>query len=278
MTLLGEAAALAVGAGFSDVDRAELVFQVGVVRYSESSISEAIVLFDQALVLAESSDPSAHRLRSDIYHWRARCHRRNRDWVRRRRTTSSVRWSSPRPAPNGAGSPTRCSSRRRSSPRRQGRWLLARTHAERARELFEELGDSATVARLLNNLAGLESPARQCSARAIALLEEAFEMFVELDLAVDAGYVCSSLAEIRLDSGERGHERGGTGRKALALLGRPVSTTCRRSGRHSSRLGRALLRRKARLDDAEPWLASADETFEQASLDEPSQLRVDGAG
>ena len=81
MALLEEAAALAVGAGFTDVDRAEIVFRVGVVRYSESNITEAIVLFDQALVLAESSDLPADRLRSDIFHWRARCHRRNRDWV-----------------------------------------------------------------------------------------------------------------------------------------------------------------------------------------------------
>ncbi len=81
MALLEQAAALAVGAGFTDVDRAEIVFRVGVVRYSESSINEAIVLFDQALVLAESSDLPADRLRSDIFHWRARCHRRNRDWV-----------------------------------------------------------------------------------------------------------------------------------------------------------------------------------------------------
>ena len=37
MGLLEEAAALAVGAGFTDVDRAGVVFQVGVVRYSEST-------------------------------------------------------------------------------------------------------------------------------------------------------------------------------------------------------------------------------------------------
>ncbi len=55
------------------------------------------------------------------------------------------------------------------------------------------------MARLLNNLAGLEHLLGD-AARAIALLEEAFAMFVDLDLAVDAGYVCSSLAEIRLET------------------------------------------------------------------------------
>src|SRR5688572_20175215 len=80
MTVLEQAATLAVGSGFTDLDRAEIVFRVGVVRYSESSITEAIVLFDQALVLAEGSQLPSDRLRSDVFHWRARCHRRNRDW------------------------------------------------------------------------------------------------------------------------------------------------------------------------------------------------------
>jgi transcriptional regulator with XRE-family HTH domain len=81
MTLLEEAAALVVTPGFTDVDRAGVVFQVGVVRYSQSRIGEAIVLFGEALSLADGADLAADRLRSDIFHWRSRCHRRNRDWV-----------------------------------------------------------------------------------------------------------------------------------------------------------------------------------------------------
>ena len=81
MSALEEAAAVAVGPGLTDVDRAEVVFLVGVVRYSQSSIREAVGLFDQALVLAEGSSADLDRLRSDIFHWRSRCHRRNRDWV-----------------------------------------------------------------------------------------------------------------------------------------------------------------------------------------------------
>ena len=56
------------------------------VRYSESRIGEAIALLDEALVLAESSAlPDDRILRSDIFHWRARCHRRHRDWAPPRR-------------------------------------------------------------------------------------------------------------------------------------------------------------------------------------------------
>jgi tetratricopeptide (TPR) repeat protein len=258
MSRLEEAAALAVGAGFTDLDRAEIVFQVGVVRYSESSINEAIVLFDQALVLAESSDLVADRLRSDVFHWRARCHRRNRDWV-----------AAEDDVERALELAESASDTRRTADalfqaslvaQRQGRWLIARTHARRARELFEELGDGATVARLLNNLAGLEHLLGDAP-RAVVLLEEAFEMFVELDLAVDAGYVCSSLAEIRLESGEP--ELSETqARKALELLGGRVDHL-QEIGTAQLTLGRAIAA-QGRLDDAEEWIAEADETFEQA--------------
>jgi transcriptional regulator with XRE-family HTH domain len=258
MSRLEEAAALAVGAGFTDLDRAEIVFQVGVVRYSESSINEAIVLFDQALVLAESSDLAADRLRSDIFHWRARCHRRNRDWFAAEDDVERALELAE------ASSDTRRTAdalfQASLVAQRQGRWLLARTYAQRARALFEELGDGATVARLLNNLAGLEHLLGDAP-RAVALLEEAFEMFVELDLAVDAGYVCSSLAEIRLEGGEA--EMSETqALKALDLLGGRVDHL-QEIGTAQLTLGRAVAA-QGRLDDGEAWIAAADETFEQA--------------
>ena len=258
MTLLEQAAALAVSAGFSDVDRAEIVFRVGVVRYSESSIAEAIVLFDQALVLTEGSDLPGDRLRSDVFHWRARCHRRNRDWV-----------AAEDDVERSLELAEACADTRRIADalfqaslvaQRQGRLLLARTHAERACALFETLGDRATVARLVNNRAGLEHLLGNAQ-RAIDLLEHAFEMFVDLDLSVDAGYVCSSLAEIRLESGDA--ELSETqARKALGLLDGRVDHL-QEIGTAQLTLGRALAARGG-LDDAESWIAAADETFEQA--------------
>ena len=258
MTLLEQAAALAVAGGFTDLDRAEIVFQVGVVRYSESSITEAIVLFDQALVLAEGSDLPADRLRSDVFHWRARCHRRNRDWVAAEDDVERALELAE--ASTDARRTADALFQASLVAQRQGRWLLARTYAERARVLFEELGDRATVARLLNNLAGLEHLLGDAP-RAIALLEEAFEMFVELDLPVDAGYVCSSLAEIRLESGDA--ELSETqARKSLDLLGGRIDHL-QEIGTAQLTLGRALAA-QGMLDDAERWIAAADETFEQA--------------
>jgi transcriptional regulator with XRE-family HTH domain len=251
MALLEEAAGIAVTAGFTDVDRAEVVFQVGAVRYSQSSIAEAIVLFDQALILAEGSDPPADRLRSDIFHWRSRCHRRNRDWVAAQEDIERALELAE------AGSDTRRAAdalfQASLVTQRQGRWVLARTYAERSRTLFEALGDTATVARL-NNLAGLNHLLGNAP-QAIALLEEAFEIFVELDLAVDAGYVCSSLAEIQLACGEF-EVTEAQARKALDLLGDRVDHL-QEIGTAQLALGRALAAQGS-LDEGERWIAAAD--------------------
>lgn len=258
MALLDPAATLAVGTGFSDLDRAEIVFRVGVVRYSESGINEAIVLFDQALLLAESSDLSADRLRSDILHWRARCHRRNRDWYAaqediERALELAEAASDPRRAADALFQASLVAQR-------QGRLVLARTYAEQSRTLFEELGDRATVARLLNNLAGL-SHLLGDSDHAIALLEEAFEMFVDLDFAVDAGYVCSSHAGIQLDRGE--YEAARTNAlKALELLAGRVDHL-QEIGMAQLTVGRAYAG-AGQVDEAERWIATADETFREA--------------
>jgi tetratricopeptide (TPR) repeat protein len=117
------------------------------------------------------------------------------------------------------------------------------------------------VGRLLNNLAGLNHLLDN-AVQAIALLEEAFEVFVELDLAVDAGYVCSSLAEIRLESGELELAEA-QAQKALGLLGGRVDHL-QEVGTAQLTLGRALAA-QGRLDEAETWIIAADETFQEAS-------------
>ena len=251
--LLEQAASLALGAVF-DVDRADVVFEIGVLRYSESRIGDAITLLDQALVLAESSALP---------------------------TIGSCRTSSTGAlaviGDSGTGLPPR---RHRACPRarrglcrrtahadalfqsslvaqRQGRWLFARAQAERA-HLFDELGDQATVARLLNNLAGLVHLLGDPD-QAVALLDDAFEMFVELDLPVDAGYVCSSLAEIRSSRASRAERAQARRRSTFRRAGRPPPG----SGDRSAHAGRALTA-QGRLDEADSWIARADATFEQA--------------
>jgi tetratricopeptide (TPR) repeat protein len=113
----------------------------------------------------------------------------------------------------------------------------------------------------LNNLAGLNHLLGD-AVQAIALLEEAFEIFVELDLAVDAGYVSSSLAEIRLECGEFELAEA-QAQKALGLLDGRVDHL-QEVGTAQLTLGRALAA-QGRLDKAETCIAAANETFNQAS-------------
>ena len=71
---------LAEGPQFSDVDRADVLFRLGVCRYKLASIATAIALFDEALELAERSGLPCDLLRADILGWRSRCRRRQRDF------------------------------------------------------------------------------------------------------------------------------------------------------------------------------------------------------
>jgi tetratricopeptide (TPR) repeat protein len=128
--------------------------------------------------------------------------------------------------------------------------------------LFEELGDHAAVGRLLNNLAGLNHLLGD-SDEAIALLRDSFEIFAELDLAPEAGYVCSSLAEILVDQGAF-TDAENHARKALDLLGERIDHV-QEIGTAQLALGRALTG-QGRLREAESWTARAEMTFEQANL------------
>ena len=183
MSLLEDAASLAVSAGFTDVDRAEVVFHVGVVRYSAVEHRRGDrPLRPGARARGGLEDPLSDRLRSDIFHWRARCHRRNRDWV-----------AAEEDIERALELAEACADDRRRIAdalfqaslvaQRQGRWVLARNvRRALATSSSTQLGDrrdgrpAAEQPRGLNHLLGDDD-------RAIALLEEAFEIFVELDLA-----------------------------------------------------------------------------------------------
>ena len=95
-------------------------------------------------------------LRSDIYHWRSRIHRRQRDF-------EAAREDAERALELAQG----VDDRRKTADayfqaslvaERTGHWALSRNYAERAKTLFSELDDERTVGRPLNNLGGLSLP------------------------------------------------------------------------------------------------------------------------
>src|SRR4051794_27413151 len=175
--LLARARSLAEGQRFSDVDRADILFRLGVCRYKLSSIATAIALFDEALTLAERSGLPCDLLRSDILHWRSRCRRRQRDYeaaredveralelaegLEDRRMTADVYFQASLIA------------------EREGHWITARGYAERARALFEEVDDHANVGRLLNNLGGLNYTLGRPD-DAVRYLKDAFKVLIDV--------------------------------------------------------------------------------------------------
>src|SRR5437870_752299 len=64
----------------TDVDRADVLFRLGVCRFKLSSIATSLGLLDEALKLAERSGLPCDLLRSRIHGWRSRCYRLHRDW------------------------------------------------------------------------------------------------------------------------------------------------------------------------------------------------------
>ena len=257
--LLNGARVLAEGPIFSDVDRAELLFRLGVCRYKLSSISTAVALLNEALTLAERSEMPCDGLRSDIYHWRSRCYRRQRDF-------EAAREDVERALELAQG----VDDRRKMADayfqaslvaERTGHWVLSRNYAEKAKTLFHELDDERTVGRLLNNLGGLSLMLGNPQ-QAIEQLKASFAVAVEADSKADAGQAVNGLATVHLRLGEweAAEEHA---REALRLLeGR--EDFLGEIGQAHIWLGRSLLER-GRLDEAEASFRAADSMFEQLS-------------
>jgi tetratricopeptide (TPR) repeat protein len=257
--LLNSARAIAEGSVFSDVDRAEIVFRLGVCRYKLSSVSTAVALLDEALALAERSDMPADGLRSDIYHWRSRCHRRQRDFEAAREDVEHALELA-----QGVDDRRKMADAYFQASlvaERTGHWVLSRNYAERAKNLFQELDDERTVGRLLNNLGGLSLLLGKPD-QAIEQLKASFAVAVEVDSKGDAAQAMGGLATVHLKLGnwDAADEHA---RQALQLVeGREDFLD--EIGQSQLVLGRSLLER-GRLEEAEESFRAADATFEQFS-------------
>jgi len=255
--LLARARSIVETQGFSDADRADIVFRLGVCRYKLSSIATAVALFDEALQLAERSGLPCDRLRSEILHWRSRCRRRQRDYeaaredVERalelaeglddRRVTAHVYFQASLIA------------------EREGHWVTARNYAERARALYAELDDEEDVGRLLNNLGGLSYLLHKPD-QAVRYLKDAVRVLIDAGSSDQAAGAVSSLAQVHLGNGDlkiaEDHAR-----HALSLLdGR--DDFLNEIGNAQLVLGRSLLE-QGRLDEAGAAFEEAESTFER---------------
>src|SRR2546429_140227 len=154
LALLAEARGIVEGEGFSDVDRADVIYRLGVCRYMLSSISTAVGLFNEALALAERSGLPCDQLRLGVFAWRSRCYRRQRDYEAAREDVERALELAE--AMHDSRALGQAYFQASMLAERDGHWVLARTYAEKAKAQYEDLADRANVGRLLNNLGGIE--------------------------------------------------------------------------------------------------------------------------
>jgi tetratricopeptide (TPR) repeat protein len=259
LELLGRARDLVERPDFSDVDRADVLYRIGACRYKLSSISTALALFNEALVLADRSGLPCDDLRSKILSARSRCFRRQRDWAAAREDVE-------RALELAQGTPdikTLAAVYFQASliAERNGHWVLARRYAEEAKSYYENIADQLNVGKLLNNLGGLHFLLGNPE-DAKAHLKTAFRTALDAGSNADAAQAVSSLAQVHLRTGEPVvAER--EAREALSLLGGRVDFLYE-IGNTQLVLGRALLE-QGRLDEASDAFREAEESLKQLS-------------
>ncbi len=257
LTLLKRARELSEDSRFSDLDRADVLFRMGACRYRLSSLQTAVSLFTEALSLAEGSGLPCDRLRADIFRWRSRCYRRQRDWEAAREDVERALELA-----EGLDDPrTTATAYLHASniAERTGHWVLARSYAERSKAEFERMGDRRNVGRLLNNLGALNFLLGKTD-EAVRLLKESFSVALDSDADEDAAYAVSSLAQVHLKTGdpELAEEQA---KRALELLGDRVDYLDE-IGNAQLVLGRALLE-QGRMGEADRWLRASESSFEK---------------
>jgi tetratricopeptide (TPR) repeat protein len=259
LALLAESRGLVETDEFSDIDRAEVLYRLGVCRYLLSSISTAVGLFNEALALAERSGMPSDKLRLGVFAWRTQCYRRQRDFEAAREDVErALELAEAMEDTRALGSAYFQAS---VLAERDGHYVLARTYAEKAKALFEELADRANVGRLLNNLGGLEFLLGKPE-EAIEHFKRAVAVALEVGRDEDAAGAVSSLAQVHLRTGDvkRAEEQA---LHALELIG-DREDMLNEIGNARLVLGRSLLEQD-RLDEAEGVFAEADDAFAKLS-------------
>ncbi|HEY6962554.1 MAG TPA: tetratricopeptide repeat protein [Gaiellaceae bacterium] len=259
LALLAESRALVESDSFSDVDRADVLYRVGVCRYKLSSISTSVALFNEALTLAERSGLPADELRLNIFAWRSRCYRRQRDYEAAKEDVERALELAEALRDARALAPVYFQASMLAE--RDGHWVLARSYAEKAKAQYEEVADRGNVGRLLNNLGAMDFLLGSPDS-AIERFKQAYSIALEVDRDEDAATAVSSLAQVHLRTGDpkKAEEQA---LHALEIIGEREDMLDE-VGNARLVLGRALLEQN-RLDEADAAFAQAEDAFARLS-------------
>jgi tetratricopeptide (TPR) repeat protein len=259
ITLLERARALTESNSFSDVERADVLFRLGVARFKLNSVQTAIGLFDEALKVAERSEIPSDYLRSNILAWRSRCYRRRRDFEAAREDVERALELAE--SLNDKRTAADVYFQASIIADREGHWVLARSYAERAKAAYEDIADRNNLGRLLNNLGGINFLLGHQD-EALALLKDAVRIALEVGNDDEAAHAVNGIAQVHLRTGDvtRAEEQA---RYALQLLGDRVDEL-HEIGNAQLVLGRALLAQD-RLDEAEQAFKAGEAAYDQMS-------------
>src|SRR5438874_4741987 len=259
IALLERARALSEGSSFSDVERADVLFRLGVARYKLNSIQTALGLFDEALKLAERSEIPSDHLRSNVLAWRSRCYRRRRDLEAAREDVERALELAE--SLNDKRTAADIYFQASIIADREGHWVLARSYAERAKAAYEAVADRTNLGRLMNNLGGINFLLGHPE-EAVAFLKDAVRIALEVGNDAEAAHAVNGVAQVHLRTGDiaRAEEQA---RYALELLGDRVDEVSE-IGNAQLVLGRALLEQD-RLDEAEEAFRAGERAYDQLS-------------
>jgi tetratricopeptide (TPR) repeat protein len=259
IALLERARALTESNSFSDVERADVLFRLGVARFKLNSVQSAIGLFDEAMKIAERSEMPSDYLRSNILAWRSRCYRRRRDFEAAREDVERALELAE--SLNDKRTEADVYFQASIIADREGHWVLARSYAERAKAAYEDIADRNNLGRLLNNLGGINFLLGHQD-EALALLKDAVRIALEVGNDDEAAHAVNGIAQVHLRTGDVSLAEEHA-RYALKLLGGRVDEM-HEIGNAQLVLGRALLAQD-RLDEADEAFKAGEAAYDQMS-------------
>ena len=236
--------------------RAEVLFKLGVARVKLGSTHVAITLLTEAHKLLEASPLASDSIKAQVLAFRAAAYQRVSDVEAAREDAErAVELAEQLGDPRVIGSSYMQASL---IAEREGRFVLARTYAERAKAKYEEVEDQVQLGKVLNNL-GLCQALLGKQDDALGSLTRAYHIFLDLGDNYQSGHVVSSIASLHLESGDPvlAEEQA---RLAIELTGDGEDDP-EQDGEARLVLGKALLA-QGRLEEAEQTLTPIKNLFE----------------
>jgi len=238
--------------------RAESLYRLGVARIKLGSTHVAISLLTEAHKLLESSPLATDSLRAHVLAFRSIGYQRVGDIEAAREDAErAVELAEQIGDPRVIGYSYMQASL---VAEREGRFVLARTYAERARAKYEEIEDQVQLGKVLNNLGFCHALLGKHD-EALESFTGAYRIFLDLGATYESGGVVSSIASLHLEAGDavKAEEQA---RLAVELIG-DGKDDLEQVGEARLVLGKALLAQD-RLDEAAEILVSVKELFERA--------------